>query len=181
MILGDKDIRQLYEKELISVTDGRAPLIGPASIDVRLGNTFLIPRRRFRGVQLGEQVKYWEFRVKDGNTFALAPGQFALATTLEHFIIPGTLAAYVQGRSSIGRAGLTVQNAGYVDPGFHGCITLELKNETRNTIYLRPGYPVAQMIFEQVTDVDQPYKGKYNGQIDATGSRMDRDKRDYNV
>lgn len=176
MILGDKDIESLIHDGLIELPGNMRYLVGPASIDVRLGNTYLVPKRRFlRGVSLGDDMAYRRYYVALGDTFPLRPGQFALATTIEVFHIPAHLAAYVQGRSSIGRAGLTVQNAGYVDPGFYGAITLELKNETRNTIYLRPGYPVAQMVFEQCTPVASPYKGKYNGQLEATGSRMQHD------
>ena len=175
MILGDADIRKLVEDKCISSPDHEL-YIGPASLDVRLGNTFLLPKRRILGIRLGAEIKYRRFWVGNDDVFTIDPGQFALATTMEVFYIPPTLAAYVQGRSSIGRAGLTVQNAGYVDPGFHGAITLELKNETCNTLYLKPGYPVAQMIFEQCTTVEKPYKGKYNGQVEATGSRMYLDR-----
>lgn len=177
MILGDKDIWKLIDAGKIFFYSDEEPLVNPASLNVRLGNTFLIPKRRFwRGVRLGDEMQYKRYEIKDYEEFCLLPGQFALATTKERFFIPPTMAAYVQGRSSIGRAGLTVQNAGYVDPGFNGAITLELKNETRNAIYLRPGYPVAQMIFEECTPVEHPYNGKYNGQIEATGSRMQQDK-----
>lgn len=177
MILGDVDIRKLIEDGKITFFDCNEPLVNPASLNVRLGNTFLVPKRRFfRGVHLGDEVQYKRYQIKYNEEFCLMPGQFALAVTQETFYIPPTMAAYVQGRSSIGRAGLTVQNAGYVDPGFHGTITLELKNETRNPIYLKPGYPVAQMIFEECTPVEKPYQGKYNGQIEATGSRMQQDK-----
>ena len=173
MILGDNDLRRLYSNGLIRCPDGYKCLIGPASVDARLGHTFLVPKRKWFGsVHLGQEVQYREYVVPDGKEFRLRPGQFALATTLEYFAIPRNMAAYVQGRSSIGRAGLSVQNAGFIDPGFYGHITLELKNETRNTIYLSPGYPVTQIVFEEATPVEKAYSGKYNGQTEATGSRM---------
>ena len=176
MILGDKEIQKLVNAGKIKFLDVTKALINPASLNVRLGYTFLVPKRRLFGYTLGDKILYKKHVLNKDDAFCLKPGQFALAATMEYFDIPATLAAYVQGRSSIGRAGLTVQNAGYVDPGFYGTITLELKNETRNKIYLKPGYPVAQMIFETVTDVETPYHGKYNGQIDATESRMMLDK-----
>jgi len=40
------------------------------------------------------------------------------------------MAAYVEGRSSIGRLGLQLQNAGFIYAGFHGQITLELENQS---------------------------------------------------
>ena len=179
MILGDTEILRLFRHNHIYSPDNVC-LVNPASVNIRLGETFLIPKRKWlKGVRLGGEVQYKSYRVdskKSDAAFRLMPGQFALATTMEGFIIPPNLAAYVQGQSSIGRAGLTVQNAGFIDPGFHGHITLELKNETCNPIDLRPGYPVAQVIFEQTTPVEKPYAGKYNGQIEATGSRMFLDR-----
>lgn len=175
MILGDEAIKQ------VMLNTGRIKgacedQVNPASLNIRLGDTFLIPKRSLFGVKLGARVKYRRVQLAQGDSFKLRSGQFALATTIECVKVPDDMAAFVQGRSSIGRAGLTVQNAGFVDPGFFGHITLELKNETRNTILLRPGYPVAQLIFDQTTPVKTPYHGKYNGQKEATGSRMYMDK-----
>lgn len=174
MILGDHEIKKLELGRHIPACSH--PFVNPASLNVRIGTTFLIPRRKlFGGVALGDKVQYRRVELEHGKTFKLRPGQFALATTMEKIDLPRGLAAFVQGRSSIGRAGLTVQNAGFIDPGFHGHITLELKNETRNTICIRPGYPVAQIVFEEARGVENPYNGKYNGQEEATGSRMDMD------
>ena len=176
MIYGDINIRALIHCGMIESPDNRY-YIGPASIDIRVGSTFLyFNDLRIDEVHLGGEMTYQEANIRPGEEYCLRPGAFALATTLEKFTIPDTLAAYVQGRSSIGRAGLSVQNAGYVDPGFFGHITLELKNETPNCIFIPYGYPVAQMIFEETTPVDMPYKGKYNGQVEATGTRMHLDK-----
>ena len=174
MILGDSEIEKLADEQRIPAQSRK--FINPASLNVRIGTTFLVPRRRlFGGITLGSEVKYRRVLLRDGESFKLRPGQFALATTMEKIDLPPSLAAFVQGRSSIGRAGLTVQNAGFIDPGFHGHITLELKNETRNVIEIRPGYPVAQIVFEQARGVTRPYAGKYNGQVEATGSRMNLD------
>lgn len=175
MILGDSELKKLKNGKYIpNDCDSR---INPASLNVRIGNSFLVPRKKwFGGVRLGDWVKYKQVFLKDGEVFKLHPGQFALATTMERISLPTTVAAFVQGRSSIGRAGLTVQNAGFIDPGFRGHITLELKNETRNTIIIRPGYPVAQIVFEDARGVTRPYSGKYNGQTDARGSMMYLDK-----
>ena len=40
------------------------------------------------------------------------PGQFVLATTIEYISLPNDLTAFVEGRSSMGRMGLFIQNAG---------------------------------------------------------------------
>ena len=176
MILSDKRIREeLFNKGLIRNAEIRQ--LNPASFNLRLGNSFAVPKRKWFGVALGDKVEY-KMVYLDKRTrpvFKLRPGQFVLATTKEWVVIPDNLSAFVQGRSSIGRAGLSVQNAGFVDPGFDGHITLELKNETKNTIILKPGYPVTQLVFMDTPDVERPYAGKYLGQVVATGSRMDQD------
>ena len=169
MIIGDLHIAKMVKRGFITNSDIR--FVNPASINLRLGNTFLRPNVNQK-VVLGEEMKYERYECPvDGGTI-LPPGVFVLATTMECINVPIQLAAFVQGRSSIGRIGLTVQNAGYVDPGFHGHITLELKNDSPCPILLKPGYPVAQLVFVDTIDVSQGYNGKYNGQVEATGSRM---------
>lgn len=173
MILGDKFIHNAIAEGHITRFDYEN--VGPASIDIRLGNTFAMPIKGQR-VKLGGEVKYGTVTVENGGVIWLEPGAFCLATTMEGFRVPKDQAAFVQGRSSIGRAGLTIQNAGFVDPGFRGHITLELKNESSHSIGLVPGYRVGQLVFFQCIGVSAGYKGKYNGQVEATGSRMYLDR-----
>ena len=175
MIWGDKKLSRYFE-ELI--TGGNPNMINPASINLCLGNSFLTIHGN-EPITLGEKVKYYETVVANDGGFILEPGKFCLATTKEGVVMFPDCAAFVQGRSSIGRIGLTVQNAGFVDPGFFGHITLELVNDSPVAIILKPGYPVAQLVFFDVSKVKHPYKGKYNGQIEATGSRMFMDKEKY--
>ena len=86
------------------------------------------------------------------------------------------MAAYVEGRSSIGRLGLQIQNAGFIDAGFHGQITLELENQSSFPIVLQSGVRICQIVFVQMNaDAEKPYCGKYNGQTGATPSRLEVD------
>lgn len=176
MILSDKQIKVLIDRnKLVSPVSDKQ--INPASVNLTLGNTFLVQDMlEWREIQLGDHVEYERFEIDEDSCFSIPPGGFALATTREHVNIPHNIAAFVQGRSSIGRIGLTTQNAGFVDPGFHGHITLELVNESQNRINLHVGYPVAQLVFFECYPVENPYKGKYNDQVEATGSRMYMDK-----
>lgn len=83
------------------------------------------------------------------------------------------MTAFVEGRSSLGRMGLFIQNAGWVDPGFKGEITLELFNANRCAIELKAGRRVGQLVFAKLDDVAlNPYRGKYQYQRGATGSKV---------
>ncbi len=176
MIYGDKDIREIiYGGALIE--NASEAQINPASVNIRLGDTFLKPRPG-QQVRLGTPMEYDRVQLQPGEAYRMAPGEFVLATTMEKITMPDHVAAFVQGRSSIGRVGLTVQNAGFIDPGFYGHITLELVNESTCELLLPPGYPVGQLVFFETTCVEQPYQGKYNGQVEATGSRMYLDRQE---
>jgi dCTP deaminase len=96
-----------------------------------------------------------------------------LATTCEYIRLPADVTAFVEGRSSIGRIGLFIQNAGWVDPGFEGNITLELFNANRLPIRLVAGRRICQLVFARMDQAAQnPYSGKYQGQRQTTGSRI---------
>ena len=78
------------------------------------------------------------------------------------------MAALYRIKSSMGRVGLEHCDAGWVDPGFNGALTLEFFNVTQHhTILLRPGDKIGQLIFLRGNEVsaEQSYrtKGNYNG------------------
>ena len=175
MILSDKTlIKMLGEKKLI-VSPLEPEQIQPASIDIRIGNTYsILEDSSFGIINLDKEIKYKQITTEK---FLLLPGQFVLATTMEYFELPDNLTAFVEGRSSLGRMGLFIQNAGWVDPGFKGEITLELFNANRCAIELKAGRRVGQLVFAQLDDdARNPYRGKYQGQRGATGSKVFLDK-----
>lgn len=167
MILSDRDI----SRELMSPTSGfeiegvNYAAIGPASVDVYLGDSFWM---------LGEP----EPRVLwDGASGELPPGGFVLGTTREIVTLPDNIMGQVHGCSSIGRTGLFVQNAGLIDPGFSGQITLELFNASEFMMYLKVGQRIAQLSFQYLNSPAQrPYgmRGRYQNQRGATAARPPR-------
>ena len=171
MILSDKNILSRLERGDLSITPLEEGQIQPASVDIRLGDTFSVIEDSPSGViTLDEETTYKPLR---SDTYVLLPGQFILATTMEYFILPNDLTAFVEGRSSLGWMGLFIQNAGWVDPGFQGEITLELFNANRCAIKLQTGRRVGQLVFAQMdSEALRPYQGKYQGQRGATGSRV---------
>ena len=171
MILSDKTItRMLGEKSLI-INPLTEEQIQPASVDIRLGNTFSVVDDTPSGIiTLDSRIKYKSI---SADTYLILPGQFVLATTMEYFELPNNMTAFVEGRSSLGRMGLFIQNAGWVDPGFKGEITLELFNANRCAIELKSGRRIGQLVFAEMDDFAlNPYNGKYQGQTGATGSKV---------
>ena len=161
----------MLEAGTLSITPLDKEQVQPASVDIRLGNTFSIVEDLSTGlITLKDEVRY---KTINTDTYILLPGQFVLATTMEYVSLPDNLTAFVEGRSSLGRLGLFIQNAGWVDPGFQGEITLELFNANRCAIELKAGRRVGQLVFAEMDDTAlKPYNGKYQGQKGATGSRV---------
>src|SRR3712207_8538327 len=55
-------------------------------------------------------------KVPDGDAFVLHPGEFVLGTTVEAIGLPDHIVSRVEGKSSLGRAGLLIHaTAGFVD------------------------------------------------------------------
>ncbi len=174
MILSDKTIMKMINEKTLTIYPITDEQIQPASVDIRLGNTFSIVDDSPSGIiTLEKEIQY---KTITTDTYLIMPGHFVLASTMEYFELPDNLTAFVEGRSSLGRMGLFIQNAGWVDPGFKGEITLELYNANRCAIELKAGRRVGQLVFAEMDDAAiHPYNGKYQGQTGATGSRVFKD------
>lgn len=175
MILSDKKIMELINKKELEINPLDKGQIQPASVDIRLGNHFLkLDENRIEAMSMTDEIKYISF---EADQVIIPPNSFLLATTREYIKLPNNLTAFVEGRSSIGRMGLFIQNAGWVDPGFEGNITLELYNANRLPIKLESGRRICQLVFAQMDQAaENPYRGKYQGQKNSVGSRVFLDK-----
>ena len=120
MIFPDIGIKKLVKDGFLSP----GLTIGPSSMDLTLSDSFSWPEPDKDKIILGESVPHKQVQKDE---FVLETNHFVLASTAESIRVPHEMAGYVEGRSSIGRLGLQVQNAGFIDAGFHGQITLELE------------------------------------------------------
>ncbi len=128
--------------------------IGPASIDLRLGPDIIaLHKSRVSGLDLtnpefrSDIARYARtIHVGYHGKFVLHPGTLVLGATLEYLGVPNHLFCTVEGRSSLGRTGLIIATATSVQPGFRGCITLEIENLGPVPITLFPGLRIAQLV-----------------------------------
>jgi dCTP deaminase len=183
-VLSDGTIRRLVEAGRIAIEPWDESLVQPASVDLRLGDSFRVfHNHRVTAIDLREPPTNLTEGVKiaEGEPFAIHPGEFVLGRTLEHVKIPDDVVARIEGKSSLGRLGLIVHaTAGFVDPGFSGTLTLEITNLTRVPIMLYAGLPIAQLSFMGLdAPALRPYGSEalgshYQGQVAATESRYMR-------
>jgi dCTP deaminase len=184
-VLSDGTIRRLVDDGRIVIRPWDPSLVQPASVDLRLGDTFRVfnnhkvPAIDLRDGPPEGLTEEVVATVKDG--FVIHPGEFCLGRTEEWVELPDDVVARIEGKSSLGRLGLIVHaTAGFIDPGWKGTLTLELNNLTRVPIRLYPHLLIAQLSFMGLDQAAQrPYGSPdlgshYQGQVAATESRYMR-------
>lgn len=110
-------------------------------------------------------------RLSGNLVYTLEPNAFVLMSTIEVVEISNRLSSAVAGKSSRAREGIAVEFAGWIDPGFMGNLTLEVKNNLTFPIEMTAGMPIAQVIFEELrTPARRSYatRGHYQGQSGPT-------------
>ena len=182
-VLSDGTIRRLVEAGCIRIEPFSPELIQPASIDLRLGDSFRVfHNHRTAAIDLRDPPQGLTEEVTAGEEgFVIHPGEFCLGRTLEWVELPDDVVARIEGKSSLGRLGLIVHaTAGFIDPGWKGTLTLELNNLTRVPIKLYPELLIAQLSFMALDQpAERPYgsaalRSHYQGQVAATESRYMR-------
>ena len=190
MILSDTDILARLQKGdlIIDPLDDPDLQVQPASVDLRMGNEFIVFKPGHIPCiyidQLDKADHYTdEVYIGDDDYFILHPGEFALGTTLEYVEIPDDLVARIEGRSSLGRLAVIVHaTAGFIDPGFKGRITLELSNLGKVPVALKPKMRCSQVVFHELkTKAARPYGeargSKYQNQRGPIASRISVDRK----
>ena len=142
-------------------------MVNPASIDVTLGSTIL------REGGAGEE-RWVEVDIENG-VYSLAPGEFVLAATQELIRVPANLECVFNLKSSRGREGYQHLLAAYIDPGFHGRVTLELVNVNRyHRLPLEHGMRIGQLRFAKVDEIPMrtyASTGRYQGDQGGQASK----------
>lgn len=162
------------------------PKISDPSIDLRLGNQFIVFEKsntgQFDALNTSQDPRTIQTRIEKswGDVFYLHPHQLVLAATLEYLVMPPDVAGQVITRSSYGRLGLLSATAVQVHPRFTGCLTLELVNLGEVPMAITPGERVAQLMLwhtspeETVEDKDD--QSKYRHPTGPEFSKIREDK-----
>jgi dCTP deaminase len=181
MVLSDRTIRDQIKSGRIRIEPFDESCVQPASVDLRLDNTFLVFRHTSKAyIDLAKDLDGLTeiVRAPEGEPFMLHPGEFVLGSTLEKVTLPDDIVGRLEGKSSLGRLGLlTHVTAGFCDPGFSGYLTLELSNVSNLPITLYKGMRVGQIsFFNMTTPAAKPYgspglESHYQDQRGPTPSR----------
>lgn len=190
MRLSDQDILAEIQAKRIGIQPmPNEEAIAGLTVDLRLADRFQafsnnsVPYLDLSGdrVQLQHdisQVMSKDIHIQHQDSLFIHPGELVLGSTLESLSIPDNLVGWLDGRSSLARLGLMVHvTAGRIDPGWEGQVVLELYNNGKLPLALKPGMVICALSFEQLTSsARKPYSqrqnAKYRNQRGPISSRI---------
>ncbi len=165
-VLTKKKIVRLLKKGSIKITPLNQKAIGPASVDLHLGNKFRVFKPNQKAYHLNKDIDYHHVTnlITVNDHYTLKPGETIHGITQETITLPSNICAWIQGKSSLGRLGLTVHiTASFIQPGISNKQVLEMNNAGPVPLVLYPGIPICQIIFE-TTKGKAKYSGRFSSQ-----------------
>jgi dCTP deaminase len=183
MILSDKEVKREIKIGNIGIDPLEKKNVMSIGIDMKLGNKFKFFNGKKNSIidsKINSFEKFTETKtVENGQYIIIKPKEFLLGVTKETIELSNSLAGRIDGRSSLGRLGISVHiTAGKVDPGFKGKLTLEICNMGTHSVALYPGMKFCTVIFERVSsEVEKSYEkyGKYQGDNEPKESKIDEE------
>jgi len=142
-------------------------LVGPASVDLHLGNQFRVFRKVHDIVEVNDDASSVSITdlVEVEDRFVLMPQETVLGITQERIGLPPYLCGWLEGRSRFARMGLMVHiTASFMQPGIKNRQVLEISNVSPVPLALKPGTLVCQFIFGRCLG-EAVYTGHYRDQM----------------
>ena len=140
--------------------------VGPASVDLHLGNEFRVFRKVHDVVRVTADANYEEIteRILVQDRLLLMPQETVLGITVEKLTLAPYLCGWLEGRSRFSRLGLLVHiSASFMQPGIENKQCLEISNFSPTPMALYPDTPICQFIFQRTLG-EAKYQGKFRNQ-----------------
>jgi dCTP deaminase len=137
--------------------------IGPASIDLHLGNEIRVMHRGRQPVPVTDDVDYRTISdVRSLETpYALASGETIHGITRERITLPGDIGGWLEGRSRFARLGLMIHvTSGFVQPGVTSHQVLEMSNVSGRTLLIHAGVRLLQIVLQRC-EGSAVYQGRF--------------------
>ncbi len=171
-VLGREAILSAIQEGYITITPFRLDLVGPASVDLTLANTFRVFRKVHQVITVCDDTDYRTYtdkiEVEDGNPILIMPGETVLGITRERLHLGPGLCGWLEGRSRFARLGLMVHiSAPFMGPGIDSQQVLEMSNFGPAPLAVSPGLPICQFVFQRL-DGDEQYQGCFAGQSEQS-------------
>ena len=167
MILTRDVIRREFEAGRVVIDPFFAEQVGPASIDLHLGDEIRVMHIGREPVPVTEDVDYRTITdVRSLETpYPLAPGETIHGITRERIKLPPDVGGWLEGRSRFARLGLMIHvTSGFVQPGVSSRQVLEMSNVAGRPLRIRAGIRLCQIVLQR-TEGEAVYAGRFADQL----------------
>jgi dCTP deaminase len=173
MIFAESDLLRLVQAGLASRPDNSPVTVDPVSVGLHLSDQFLRYKNFSGPVPLPSPLGTEQITPDVRGSIEFPPHACILACSLERIRMPLDCMGFIQTKGTIARGFVTVHLCdGQIDPGFDGCVTLELVNLSNIRYTLTPGSPIAQLFIHQLTEpTRRSYSGRYQFSYGPTAMR----------
>lgn len=129
------------------------------SIDLRLGNYFLLPQIPPLPVTYpsknSAKRSHIRVHVPMGSFLVVPAHETVLGATLEFIKMPCDLSGEILTKSSVARTFMVIETAPWIHPSYRGCLTLEIANVSNTPLIVYPGRLIGQLILMELTGAEQ--------------------------
>jgi dCTP deaminase len=168
--LGKDELLKLIENGILRIEPFRREQVGPASINLHLGESFRVFEKTRDVFHVREDANYKQLtravKVERNSSFLIMPNELVQGITEETLTFPETLSGRIEGRSRFARLGLLIHlSSGFIQPGSTGKVVLEILNVSPLPLALHPGTAICQVIIEEARGATK-YQGAFAGQTE---------------
>jgi dCTP deaminase len=163
MILTRDVIGREIEAGRVVIDPFLADQVGPASIDLHLGDEIRVMHTAREPVPVTDEVDYRTISdVRSLQTpYPLTPGETIHGITRERITLPGDIGGWLEGRSRFARLGLMVHvTSGFVQPGAATRQVLEISNVSGRTLLIHAGVRLLQIVLQRC-EGSAVYEGRF--------------------
>jgi len=153
MILVDHQIREYVKKGVLKIDNFSEECVQPATYDMRIGNEVFLSTKK-------EVIDL----TKNGGHFTIDPGAMATIYTHEYIELPKNILGRPGIKSSLARKGLFSSIGIQADPGFRGCLFINMLNLTPLPVTMDYLDTFLSIEFNELENApEEAYKGPYQG------------------
>ena len=163
MILTYDVIRREIEAGRVVIEPFFADQVGPASIDLHLGDEIRVMHAGRDRVPVTDEIDYRTItEVRSLKTpYPLEPGETIHGITRERITLPGDIGGWLEGRSRFARLGLMIHvTSGFVQPGVSSHQVLEMSNVSGRTLVIHAGVRLLQIVLQRC-EGSAVYRGRF--------------------
>ena len=164
MILAKDVIIENLKKGKIKIKPFNLKDVNETSVDISLSDEFWVFDKE-KNIVLNDKTDFKKYTKKiKAKSITLEPGAFVLGISKEKISLPNNIAGFLSGRSRFARMGIVVHATAFLmHAGVSNRTVFEIKNLSNNTLTLKEGLKLAQVILVR-TEGEAKYKGRFKKQ-----------------